>query len=58
MLYIVIDDKKHYLDSITVKKYKLNAGMYMHLTGYKILEDDKKEEVNNKEYQETYTVQQ
>ena len=35
---------------MTVKKYKLNAGMYMPLTGHKILEDDKKEEVGNKEH--------
>lgn len=58
MLYIILDNKKYYLDNITAKKYNLKAGMYTPFTNHEIYEDDKKEDSDNVDEigQETYTV--
>ena len=58
MLYININNNKHYLSKKVVEKYKLKSGMFMPMTGYKILEDDKNEEEFTTGNQEIYQAPQ
>ncbi|MBL7092294.1 MAG: hypothetical protein ISS24_02735 [Candidatus Omnitrophica bacterium] len=44
MLYIILSGSKQYLNKEIVEKYGFKPGMRTPFTGYKILEDNEKEE--------------
>ena len=54
MFYIIIDGNKQYLTKEIVKKYGFKPGMRTPFTGFKIFEDNEKEEKTIAGHQEVH----